>query len=264
MRLVNRFVILGLVFFVLMSGSPVAAGPAGVEEVWSPQPGLTLQWQLQGKLDTSFNVDVYNIDMFDNSAAVVEGLHDDGRKVICYISAGSWERWRPDAGRFTASVKGRKLDGWPGERWFDIRKLDKLRPIMNKRMDKCAAKGFDGIEFDNVDAYTNRSGFSLKGRHQKRYNRHLAAAAHARGLAAGLKNDLNQIDDLEKHFDFAMNEQCFQYHECGPLENFIDADKAVFQVEYELERNEFCPQANSRGFTSMRKRYSLRAWRRPC
>lgn len=248
----------------LETNSRASADPLGPGAIWAPQPGLPLQWQLQGKLDTSVNVDVYNIDMFDNPAAVVDELHKDGRKVICYISAGSWERWRPDADEFPASVKGRKLDGWPGERWLDVRRLAKLRPIMNARMDKCANKGFDGIEFDNVDAYTNKSGFPLKGRHQKRYNKYLATAAHARGLAAGLKNDLNQIDDLEPHFEFAINEQCFQYNECGHLNDFIDAGKAVFQIEYELPRSEFCSQANDRNFSSIRKRYSLKVWRRPC
>ena len=231
---------------------------------WSPAPGSTWQWQLQGHLDTSVDVDVYGIDMFDNSAAVVEQLRDDGRKVICYISAGSWERWRPDADNFSDAVTGRKLDGWPGERWLDVRRLNQLRPIMNARMNKCADKGFDAIEFDNVDGYTNQTGFPLSGSDQRRYNRYLADAAHNRGLAAGLKNDLDQIDVLEPHFDFAVNEQCFQYHECGALDDFIDAGKAVFQVEYELAREEFCPQARNRDFSSMRKRYSLKAWRRPC
>ena len=265
-------ILISVVLVIVVIGSPAAASASaqptgarrGPTSIWTPEPGLTLQWQLQGKLDTSIDVDVYNIDMFDNTARVVDRLHEDGRKVICYISAGSWERWRPDAADFPRSVLGKKLDGWPGERWLDVRRVKKLRPIMNERMNRCAAKGFDAIEFDNVDGYTNRTGFPLKGRHQKRFNRYLARAAHDRGLAAGLKNDLAQIDDLEPHFDFAVNEQCFQYHECGPLERFIDAGKAVFQIEYELRRSEFCPQANARGFSSMKKRYSLRVWRRPC
>jgi hypothetical protein len=48
------------------------------------------------------------------------------------------------------------------------------------------------------------------------------------------------------------------------LDQFIDAGKPVFHVEYELARSEFCPQANARNFSSLKKRYSLRAWRRPC
>ncbi len=246
--------------FSLGGGHPAAGG----EERWDPAPGLTFQWQLQGELDTSVDAEVYDVDMFDTPGTTVDALHEDGRKVICYISAGSWERWRPDADKFPKAVLGRRLDGWAGERWLDIRKLRKLRPIMNARMDKCAQKGFDGIEFDNIDGYTNRSGFPLRGADQKRFNLYLARAAHRRGLAAGLKNDLGQVRALKPYFDFAVNEQCFQYHECGVLDEFIEAGKPVFHVEYELPRSEFCDKANARGFSSLRKRYSLRAWRRPC
>lgn len=244
--------------------APSETGHAGEEEIWHPSPGLTWQLQLQGRLDLAIDADVYDVDMFETSAAQVAELHADGRRVICYVSAGSWERWRPDAGRFPKSLLGRRLEGWPGERWLDIRRLRKLKPIMNARIDKCRDKGFDAIDYDNVNGYRNPTGFPLTAADQKRYNRYLAAAAHRRGLAAGLKNDLEQLDSLEPDFDFAVNEQCFQYHECGAYETFLDAGKAVFHVEYELARSEFCDRANARGFSSIKKRYSLRAWRRPC
>lgn len=232
-------------------------------EIWQPQPGLTWQWQLSGRVDTSVDVDVYNVDMFDNDAAVVQELHDRGSKVICYISAGSWENWRSDAGAFPNSVKGRN-NGWPGERWLDIRRLDVLGPIMEDRLDECRSKGFDGVEFDNIDGYENRTGFPLSWDDQIAYNRYLAQAAHDRGLAAGFKNDVQQASVLEESFDFAVNEECFKYRECGKLGVFIDAGKAVFHVEYDLARSKFCSKARQLGFSSMRKHLDLGAWRRPC
>ena len=78
------------------------------------RPGISAQVQLSGKVDTSFAVDAYDIDGFDNGAAVVDRIHARGAKAICYISAGSWEDWRPDASDFPDSVKGRS-NGWPGE-----------------------------------------------------------------------------------------------------------------------------------------------------
>ena len=90
----------------------------------------------------------------------------------------------------------------------------------------------------------------------------LARLAHDRGLAAGLKNVPQLVPDLEGHFDFAVNEQCYQYDECRPYRRFIRHDEPVFVIEYELSRKEFCPQARRAGFTAMRKRYNLRAWRR--
>src|SRR5262249_7524684 len=151
--------------------------------------------------------------LFDNDASVVAALHTRGRHAVCYISAGTWENWRPDASLFPASVKG-ATNGWPGERWLDIRRLDVLGPIMDARMDHCKAKGFDAVEPDNVDGYANTSGFPLTYQDQLRYNQYLATSAHARGLSVGLKNDLGQVQDLLPYFDWALNEQCFEYNEC--------------------------------------------------
>ena len=245
------------VFFWLV-GTPAHAA------VWQPQPGETWQWQLQGSVDTSIDADVYNIDGFDNSRSRVRELHDQGRHVICYISAGSWETWRPDAGDFPARLRGKPLEGWAGERWLDIRRLTKLRALMRPRVEMCARKGFDGIEFDNVDGYANASGFDLAPSDQIAYNQMLAKLAHANGLAAGLKNDLAQVRALEPHFEFAVNEECFSHRECDRLAPFREAGKPVFHVEYELPRSEFCERAAQLGFSSMRKRWGLGAWRRPC
>ena len=93
----------------------------------------------------------------------MDDLHALGSDVVCYLSAGSWENLRPDAGDFPARVMGRS-NGWPGEQWLDIRKIGVLGPIMKARLDMCAAKGFDAVEFDNVDGYQNRTGFPLTGR----------------------------------------------------------------------------------------------------
>lgn len=254
---------------LLLMGLPNAAG-ALPGPWWQPSPGVTWQWQLTGlPVDQSYNVQMYDIDLFDNDASVVASLHAQGRKVIAYFSAGSWEDWRPDAGQFPEEVKCRR-NGWPGERWLDIRRLDILGPIMEARMDLAVQKGFDGVEPDNVDGYSNKNGCPGKITYQDQlnYNLWLANAAHARGLSVGLKNDIEQVVDLEPYFDWALNEQCFQYRECdypnGGLLNFINAGKAVFQVEYKLSKTKFCSQANTWGFSSMKKNLNLDAWMDPC
>ena len=221
------------------------------------------QWQLSGTVDTSVSVQLVDIDGFDSKRSVVSTLHANGSKVVCYISAGSWENWRPDADKFPAAVKGRS-NGWPGERWLDIRKISVLGPIMRARMDMCKRKGFDAVEFDNVDGYSNPTGFPLTGAQQLHYDAFLANQAHRRGLSAVLKNDLGQIKTLLPYFDFALNEQCFQYSECGKLKRFVKAGKAVFGVEYKLRPSQFCPQANAMDFNFLRKRLALGAWRQAC
>jgi hypothetical protein len=237
--------------------------PVACSGCWAPDPVTSWQWQLQDVIDTRVDVEMYDVDGFEVSAGTVQTLHDAGREVVCYISAGSWENFRPDAGDFPKSVKGAG-NGWPGERWLDIRKLRILRPIMRARLDMCDAKGFDAVEFDLVDGYQNHTGFPLTGADQLRYDVFLANEAHRRGMSAVLKNDLGQIRTLLPYFDVALNEQCFQYDECLRLRPFVNAGKAVITVEYKLELGEFCPQAADLGFNSMKKRLSLRVWRHPC
>lgn len=253
-------------FGSLIAATALALGlaPAALAgEVVAPEPGSTWQYQLSGTLDLTVEADVFDLDGFETKASQVTELHERERYAICYISAGAWERWRRDASDFPKRLLGR-TNGWPGERWLDIRRLRVLKPILRKRLDMCEAKGFDAVEFDNVDGFRNRSGWPLRGKDQLRFNRFLAGAAHFRGLAAGLKNDLSQTDLLVDDFDFAINEQCWQYRECGLLRPFTRAGKAVFNVEYRLQRSDFCDKSIERGFGAIRKRLSLRVWLRAC
>jgi hypothetical protein len=50
-------------------------------------------------------------------------------------------------------------------------------------LDRCLGKGFDGVDFDNVDGYANATGFELDGDDQLRFDAWLARAAHRRGLS---------------------------------------------------------------------------------
>lgn len=237
--------------------------PVLITSMWKPALHTSWQWQLSTPVDQSVNAQVYDIDMFDNSASVVASLHSKGRKVVCYVDVGTWENWRPDAGKFPASVKGLN-NGWPGEKWLDIRRITTLGPILTARLDLCAAKGFDAVEPDNVDGYSNTTGFPLTYTDQINFNTFIASEAHKRGLSVALKNDLDQVSDLLPKFDWSLDEQCFEYQECSSLVPFIQAGKAVFEVEYNLPTSNFCTQANGLNFNSMKKRLALDAWRQPC
>jgi hypothetical protein len=247
--------------------SSSAGGSQGVTSPrprWRPVLGTTWQWQLSGRLDLTVKAQVYDVDLFDTSAVVVRSLHAKGRRAVCYFSAGSWEPGRPDSGAFPAAVRGKPLAGFEAERWLDIRRTDLLLPLMAKRLDLCRAKGFDGAEPDNVDGYANQSGFPLTGTQQLRYNRALAALAHARGLAVALKNDLDQVSLLVPSFDFAVNEQCVEYDECKQLAPFVRAGKPVLHVEYNLPLASFCPVTRPLRFSSLLKHEDLGAYRLSC
>jgi hypothetical protein len=241
----------------------IRAGVVDVTEIWRPAPGTSWQWQLTGTIDTSIDAQMYDIDLFDAPQSKIDQLHDGGRVVICYFSAGSWEDWRPDAGQFPNTVKG-SSNGWPGEKWLDIRQVDILGPIMEARLDLAVRKKCDGVEPDNVDGYTNNTGLPLTYQNQLVYLTWLAGEAHSRNLSIGLKNDLDQVDDLVTRFDWALNEQCFQYNECELLLPFVNSGKAVFGVEYRGSVDSFCPQANAMNFDWLKKGMNLNATRTPC
>jgi hypothetical protein len=237
--------------------------PADLSVSGLPQ---AFSWQIQyaGDIDLDLDVEVYNLDLFEISSAMIEDLHQRGVFVQCYVSAGSFEDWRPDAPDFPAEILGNDLDGWPGEKWLDVRRLDLLQPIMEGRFDLAVEKGCDGVDPDNLNGYDNETGFPIKASDQLAYNIFLSQAAHSRGLSIGLKNDLNQVAELEPYFDWIINEECFYYQECSLLSPFIEAGKPVFVIEYELEPGEFCPQANQLGFNALVKNWELDSYRVDC
>lgn len=250
--------------------APTAAPPAesavGSAMWWRPQTGLSWQIQYAGRVDDSLAVTAYDLDVGVDKALVAR-LHRAGHRVICYLSAGSWEDWRADRGRFPTSVVGKPLDGWPDERWLDVRERRLLKPIMKARIATCARKGFDAVDPDNVDGYRNDTGFRIRAADQLRYNRMIARLAHQRGLAVGLKNDLGQVRELEPYFDFAVNEQCLQYDECHRLRPFLRHDKPVLHIEYARSRAaaaKVCADPARAGLSTLVKHRRLDAWRRAC
>jgi len=233
---------------------------------WRPTNGLTWQWQLTGKLDLDLETDVVDIDL-DVDHSVVEHYHSQGAMVICYISVGSYENWRSDAGQFPEEVLGEDYEGWTGERWLDIRRIDLLAPIMLARLDACAAKGFDGVEPDNMQIWDNHTGFPLTYNDQLHYALWLAGEAHNRGLAIGQKNAPDQTKDLVETFDFAITEDAFYYDWAGDMLPYIQAGKPVFAAEYTdlpSDFQEFCRLSNGLGFNTILKHRDLDAWLETC
>jgi len=217
-----------------VGGSAVGAANGGAttnDEYWKPSAGVSWQWQLTGTIDETVNASVYDIDGFDNDESVVKALHAQGRKVICYLSVGSFEDWRPDAKSFPAAVLGNEYPGWPGERFVDIR-AKALRDVMAARFDLCKQKGFDGIEPDNMDVYSAKSGFPLTETDGIDYANWLASEAHARGLNIGQKNAPEIAAQLEPVFDWVLTEDCYDQSWCADVSVYVDHDKPVFMSEY--------------------------------
>jgi hypothetical protein len=248
------------------TGARAQTCPSTPGGTWHPAPRTApWQWQLQGRIDTSVPACVFDVDGFETPAATVAALHSRGARVVCYLDVGSWEEYRPDAGRFPRSVLGRRYEGFPDERWLDIAHFRRFAAVLEARFRLCARKGFDAIEPDNVAGFENRTGFPLTAGDQLRFNRWVARRVHALGLAIALKNDPRQVSPLLPSFDFAIVEECFQYDECDLYEPFVAAGKAVFETEYELDPSAYCARARDLRFSAIRKSYDLfaRPWL-PC
>jgi len=284
-----RHLVAGLLLIAGVSAPLVTASPTdpalGIRQTtpadyWKPTAGTTWQIQLNSALtSTSYDAQVYDIDMEENTAATIQTLHNLGRKVICYFSAGSYESVRPDASQFLAADKGKKMDGWP-EYWIDTRSPN-VRRIMTARIDAAKAKGCDGIDPDNVDGYQNDSGFPLTTATAIDYMKFLADAAHSRGMSIGLKNSLDIVNQTLGYMDWQVNEECQQYFidgdetqtECVKLKPYIAANKPVFHIEYPdgapgnvdpAVRKEICENPDVKGFSTLLKDMDLTAWVDAC
>jgi hypothetical protein len=110
---------------------------------------------------------------------------------------------------FPASVIGSPDEGWDGSWWLDIRRTDILGPIMQARMKMCKDKGFDAIEPDEIDGYSNDTAFGMTYADQINYNIFIANMAHAMGMSIGLKGDIDQVKDLVGYFDWTLNEEWY-------------------------------------------------------
>jgi hypothetical protein len=202
--------------------------------------------QLNGTLQKP-NRQVYDIDLYDTPKQTITTLKAQGRIVICYFSAGTWEDWRSDAKLYPKAAIGKPLPDWPGERWLDYRRND-VRALLAKRLDLARSKGCNGVDPDNVDGYANNNGLKLTKAQQISFNRWLASEAHKRNLSAGLKNAVELLPQLAEHFDFAVNESCYQYEECGGYVAMRRQGKPIFIADYRAYNAKLCSRAKTSGF----------------
>ncbi|RDL31961.1 uncharacterized protein BP5553_09363 [Venustampulla echinocandica] len=251
------------------AGAPVPTSTAAVPaagSIWKPAAGTTWQIQITNAVtDVNMPVDVYDIDLFDNKdSGVIQKLQANGKKVICYFSAGSFEDWRPDQSSFAEADKGSDLDGWPGERWLNTNSPN-VRKIMSARLDLAKTAGCDAVDPDNVDVYENKNGINIKFEDSISYMQWLSDEAHSRGMAIGLKNGGDMVKSLLSSVEFQVNEQCVEMNECELFVPFVKANKPVFHIEYPSGSSltnskvvsQFCVEKASNNFSTVLKDLDL-------
>ncbi|KAI3325589.1 glycoside hydrolase family 114 protein [Xylariaceae sp. AK1471] len=252
--------------------SSFSSNANGEANIFQPAVGTTWDLPLGFSL-TAANANkstiFYPVDLENTPANTISALKTAGHSIVCYFSAGSVESYREDAGEFPAKATGKALDGWPDEKWLDVRDST-VRAIMATRIQSAAAKGCLGIDADNVDGYQNDSGFDLTEDDAVDYVKYLAATAQAAGLAYGLKNAGNIVDRVVDVAQWAINEECAEYEECAAWAPFVKAGKPVFHVEYTDDDNaksvdssklaKACAADGQNGFSSIVKHLSLDNW----
>lgn len=254
---------------VVVHGTPPVKS-ALVASWWKPAKITSFDIQLNDPANERLVPKVQMVELdIDIDPSILAKIKARGTKVVCYFNAGAWESYRDDAGSFPSGVKGNTYDGFPDERWLDIRAIGTLAPLMRARLDRCKNKGFDAVDPDNVNGFENNTGFPLTSTHQLAYNRWLANEAHARGLGIALKNTSSLASQLVSDFDFAVAESCFKYGFCNQLQPFLVANKAVFDLEYRdegMSTSKFCKQAKALGINALLKRSSSRVdnYRQAC
>jgi hypothetical protein len=220
-----------IVSSVIASSAVEADG--GRRAHWQPRPTTKpWQWQLQGRIDTSVDVPVFDVDGLETQQRTVRKLHDLHARVICHL---------------------------------DVSGFREPTQALERRFEICERKGFDAVEPDGLTGRGNLTGLRTGRQAQLRFSRWVADQVHRRGMAAGLKNGGRLARALVGDFDFAIVERCFQFHECGYYRPFVRHRKAVFEAEYELKVGEYCATARKFHFSSIGKSRELfaRPWR-PC
>ncbi len=219
---------------------PVPPGP----DIRLPPFGGDFDYQIGQTHTPAANVDMVSRDWFADWPE--PGLYN-----ICYVNA--FQTQPDDAGdridtRFNwpnGTVTPLE-DGYWNEFVINLT-TPALRQLaadhVYRMIDGCANKGFDAVEFDNLDVWTRIPKMD-EGRQMTEYwfyqaetedyAKLLVDYTHRQGMAAAQKNTTDLFDNGGHQrigFDFVIAESCAKYSECWTFaENY---DDRVIAIEYE-------------------------------
>jgi hypothetical protein len=264
--------LLALVPFLAGLVAPLSArAQAGY---WIPPKDAV--WQLQwtnvpisGDVLTAIDlaiVPLYATDQRYQPKDQIIELHKKKIRVICSLPAGVVNIISdPDKSGFTQRMWGKGASYWQDQRWLDVRNTG-VRKLVEARIAYAISIGCDAIEVQWVDAYIQDTGLPITYGDQLAFNRWLATTAHQHGIAIGLRNDYDQIADLEDWFDFSVADNCMGTAECELVSPFVDSGKPVFNVEYTSTQDEIhiCNASAYFNFNTIIKSYGVDASWQKC
>jgi hypothetical protein len=186
-----------------------------------PPAGAGFDYQLGGDYPLPPGVSVVSRDWHYGRAA--DGAYNDGHVNAFQTQPGERGHWP----RGLVLTRLGPDPGWPGEYAVDVstaRKRARAARFVGRWVKRCAAKGYDAVEYDNLDSWTRFDGTPREGDVPFGKSSALAFAAlitrraHALGLAVGQKNTAELTRRQARWrdgFDFAIAEECGRYRECN-------------------------------------------------
>jgi hypothetical protein len=228
---IRTLVVVAAAVTAMIAPTP-ATGIAASRHVTLPPANGRFDYQIGGDYKPLPSVKIVDR---DRTAKPAPGVYN-----ICYINAFQtqayqdpwWKAHHPQL--LLRNSAGTLIEdpGWPGEIILNTstgRDRTALATIENHWLNGCKAKGFQGVEPDNLDSNT-RSHHLLTQADDFAFAGLLISDAHADGLAIAQKNSAEQAARGRKlGFDFAIAEECQVYNEC----NFYT--KAYGDEVYEIE-----------------------------
>ena len=216
--------------------------------------GAVADYQLGGSYDPDPDVAVVARDSTEQPAA---GVYS-----ICYVNGFQTQPGVAWPAELLVTVDGEPFvdPNWPDENIIDISSIsnrEDAAAIQFTSIEQCAERGFDAVEFDNLDSFSRSDG-QLSLDDAVAFAALLVTHAHHLGLAAGQKNtgELGTRGRDEIGFDFAIVEECDQFEECEAFTE-VYGDR-VIDIEYtdELRRPfaQFCSDDAAPASTILRDR----------
>ncbi len=231
---------------VVVVGATLSAAVAADGD-WAPPPAnARFDYQIGGDYTPPKGVKVVSRDWF-------EGEAPSSLYVICYVNA---YQTQPDDDGSRPDEKSQWPEhlvltelgddpNWGGEYLIDISTPEFRTDAANhvqQMIQECDTKGFEAVEFDNLDSWTRFDDTPLEDEvpfdrdDAIAYAELLVAAAHDLGLAAAQKNtaDLTKAEARTQiGFDFAIAEECGRWKECGAYRKVYGNN--VIVIEYRLK-----------------------------
>ncbi|MDA3146324.1 endo alpha-1,4 polygalactosaminidase [Leucobacter sp. UCMA 4100] len=216
----------------LPSCAQAGAQPVAVRDGF-PERGVA-DYQLGGAYEPPEAVTIVERDSADDPAP--------GRYNICYVNgfqtqpadAEAWLTVSPSVVLHDAAGQPVFDPAWPDEMILDTSTEAKREAIMSRLepvLAECAKKGFNAVEFDNLDTFSRFEGLVAEAGNLALASL-LVNASHELGLQAGQKNtpQLGKSGRDEAGFDFAVAEECVRFAECEAYTGVYG--KRVIDIEY--------------------------------